>query len=78
MQKIRIKQKEKIAIIESLKVGIVPRIGLRHIQVGRINETKEIYNDFQLISQGLAKVRFIMGDYGSGKSFFLTLCSTIS
>ena len=78
MQKIRIKQKEKIAIIESLKVGIVPRIGLRHIQVGRINETKEIYNDFQLISQGLAKVRFIMGDYGSGKSFFLTLSKIIA
>ena len=42
MEKIKIKSKEKNAIIESLKAGIVPRIGLQHIQLGRADEIKEI------------------------------------
>ena len=42
MEKIKIKSKEKNAIIESLKAGIVPRIGLQHIQVDRADEIKEM------------------------------------
>ena len=46
MEKIKIKAKEKNAIIESLKAGIVPKIGLQHIQVGRSDEIKEMIKDF--------------------------------
>lgn len=73
-----IKPREKVAIIESLKAGIVPKIGLRHIQVGRKAEINEIINDLNIISDDGAKVRFIIGDYGSGKTFFLTLAKLIA
>ena len=78
MEKIKIKPKEKSAIIESLKAGIVPRIGLQHIQVGRKQEIEELINDYCLINQGGAKARFIIGEYGSGKTFFLTLSKLIA
>ena len=65
MEKIKIKAKEKNAIIESLKAGIVPKIGLQHIQVGRADELKEIIKDYALIADGGAKILFIIGDYGS-------------
>ena len=78
MDKIKIKPKEKSAIIESLKAGIVPRIGLQHIQVGRKQEIEELIKDYNLVSQGGAKARFIIGEYGSGKTFFLTLSKLIA
>ena len=78
MEKIKIKAKEKNAIIESLKAGIVPRIGLQHIQVGRSDEIKELIKDYDLISNEGAKTRFIIGEYGSGKTFFLTLAKLIA
>jgi hypothetical protein len=73
-----IKSREKTAIIESLKVGIVPKIGLRHIQVGRKKEISEIIKDLEIVSDSSAKIRFIIGDYGSGKTFFLTLSKLIA
>lgn len=78
MDKILIKQKEKNAIIESLKIGLVPKIGLQHIQVGRVAEIKEIIRCFNIICEGGAKTKFIIGEYGSGKSFFLTLSKLIA
>ena len=75
---IKIRPKEKNAIIESLKAGIVPRIGLQHIQVGRKDELQEIIKDFDIIKDGGAKTRFIIGEYGSGKTFFLTLAKLIA
>ncbi|GMO60773.1 MAG: ATP-binding protein [Rickettsiales bacterium] len=73
-----IKPREKIAIIESLKAGIVPKIGLKHIQVGRALEVNEIIKDLEKVADGSAKSRFIIGDYGSGKTFFLTLSKLIA
>lgn len=73
-----IKPREKIAIIESLKAGIVPKIGLRHIQVGRKGEIEEIIKDLSIVADGSSKTRFIIGDYGSGKTFFLTLSKLIA
>ena len=78
MNRIKIRTKERIAIIESLNAGIVPRIGLQHIQVGRKDEISEIIKDYSLISDGCAKTRFIIGEYGSGKTFFLTMSKLIA
>lgn len=78
MTKIKLKPKERNAIIESLKSGIVPKIGLQHIQVGRVQEIAEMIKDFDLISEGGAKSRFIIGDFGSGKTFFLTLAKLVA
>ena len=58
-------------VINSLKGGVVPRIGLAHITVGRKNEIEALLRDVDIISEGGASFRFIVGRYGSGKSFLL-------
>lgn len=75
---VKIKNRERNAIINSLKAGIVPKIGLQHIQVGRAREIKEMINDFELIADNASKTRFIIGEFGSGKTFFLTLSKLIA
>ena len=59
------------AVINSLKGGVVPRIGLSYITVGREAEISALLNDVDIISEGGASFRFIVGKYGSGKSFLL-------
>lgn len=59
------------AVINSLKGGVVPRIGLPYIAVGRETEINALLHDVDIISDGGASFRFIVGKYGSGKSFLL-------
>ncbi|GHV27680.1 biotin carboxylase [Synergistales bacterium] len=66
-------KKESTAIINSMTSGVVPRIGLEHIAVGRKNETESILRDLSNIGEGAAVFRFICGRYGSGKSFLLQI-----
>ncbi|MBQ9817080.1 MAG: ATP-binding protein [Proteobacteria bacterium] len=58
-------------VINSLKGGVVPRIGLPYITVGRKNEIQALLHDVDIIADGGASFRFIVGRYGSGKSFLL-------
>lgn len=58
-------------IINALKGGVVPRIGLPYITVGRENEINALLHDVGIITDGGASFRFIVGKYGSGKSFLL-------
>ncbi|MBO6164643.1 MAG: ATP-binding protein [Lachnospiraceae bacterium] len=58
-------------IINSLKGGVVPRVGLPYITVGRKNEIEALLHDVDIIAEGGASFRFIVGRYGSGKSFLL-------
>lgn len=58
-------------IINSLKGGVVPRIGLPYITVGRETEINAFLHDVDIIAEGGASFRFIVGKYGSGKSFLL-------
>ncbi len=58
-------------VLNSLKGGVVPRIGLPYIAVGRKNEIEALLRDVDIISEGGASFRFIVGRYGSGKSFLL-------
>ena len=58
-------------VLNSLKGGVVPRIGLPYIIVGRKNEIEALLHDVDIISEGGASFRFIVGRYGSGKSFLL-------
>ena len=76
VRKIRLKEKE--AIIQSLKAGVTPKIGIQHIQVGRNNEIKALYKDIERITDGGATFRLIIGDYGSGKTFFLSVIRSIA
>ena len=59
------------AILNSLKGGVVPRIGLPHITVGRESEIAALLHDIDIVADGGASFRFIVGKYGSGKSFLL-------
>lgn len=59
------------AVINSLKGGVVPRIGLPYITVGRETEIDAFLHDIGIIEDGGASFRFIVGKYGSGKSFLL-------
>ena len=59
------------ALINSLKGGVVPRVGLSYIAVGRKAEIDALLHDVDIIADGGASFRFIVGKYGSGKSFLL-------
>lgn len=61
------------AIINSFTTGVVPRIGLEYVTVGRKNEIGALLGDLHSIEEGGAAFRFIIGKYGSGKSFLLQL-----
>ena len=58
-------------VLHSLKGGVVPRIGLPYITVGRKNEIQALLHDVDIISEVGASFRFIVGRYGAGKSFLL-------
>ena len=58
-------------LISSLKGGVVPRVGLPYITVGRKDEIDALLHDVDIIADGGASFRFIVGKYGSGKSFLL-------
>lgn len=58
-------------VLNSLKGGVVPRIGLPYITVGRKAEIEALLHDVDIISEGGASFRFVVGRYGSGKSFLL-------
>ena len=58
-------------VINSLKGGVVPRVGLPYITVGREAEIAALLHDVDILAEGGASFRFIVGKYGSGKSFLL-------
>jgi hypothetical protein len=73
MTKIKISKRVSTALINSLGAGVVPRIGLEYIAVGRENEIAALLQDLENIVEGGAAFRFIVGRYGAGKSFLLQL-----
>jgi len=75
---IPIREKERSAILSALGAGVVPAIGLPHIQVGRKPEVAALLNDLHQVEQGGASIRFVVGRFGSGKSFFLNLIQTVA
>ncbi len=74
----RLKRRDRDSIIQALRAGVVPKLGLQHIQVGRSREVQEMLRDIERIDEGGAAIRFIIGEYGSGKTFFLNLTRLIA
>ena len=72
-QNIKVPRRISQTVLKSLKGGVVPRIGLPFITVGRKNEIEALLHDVAIISEGGASFRFIVGRYGSGKSFLLQI-----
>lgn len=73
-----IRPRERDALLQSLRAGVVPRIGQRHIQVGRVHEVRALLRDIERIADGGAGSRFVIGEYGSGKTFFLHLVRSVA
>ncbi|MFT5703487.1 MAG: hypothetical protein ACJAZX_000376 [Rickettsiales bacterium] len=73
-----IKPKEATAIINSLIGGVVPKIGVQHITVGRSEEINAVVSALEDVKNGHSMVKFWIGDFGSGKSFMLHLLNTVA
>ena len=71
-----IMKREAKTILNSLSAGVVPRTGLRHLSVGRLPEVAALKSDLDHNREGGATVRFVIGRFGSGKSFLLQLMRT--
>ncbi len=78
MSSTTIRPRERDAIIQALRAGVVPRVGQRHVQVGRAAEVRALLADIDRIADGGSAVRFVIGEYGSGKTFFLHLVRSIA
>ncbi|MGO9320525.1 MAG: ATP-binding protein [Solirubrobacteraceae bacterium] len=73
-----IRPRDRDAILQSLAAGVVPRRGQQYIQVGRAPEVRAVIADLNRIIDGGSAVRFVIGEYGSGKSFFLQLAKSVA
>lgn len=73
-----IKPKEATSIINSLLGGVVPKIGVQHITVGRSEEVASFVTALEDVKNGHSMAKFWIGDFGSGKSFMLHLLNTVA
>jgi hypothetical protein len=75
---LRLRPRDRDAIISSLRAGVVPRRGFAHVQVGRADEVAAVGRDLDRVADGGSMVRFVIGDYGAGKTFFLNLTASMA
>ncbi|MBF0418603.1 MAG: ATP-binding protein [Magnetococcales bacterium] len=73
-----IRPRDREAVLQSLRAGVVPRHGLHLIQVGRADEVKALMYDITRIGDGGSAIRFIIGAYGSGKTFFINMIRALA
>lgn len=73
-----IRRKDRDAVIQSLRAGVVPRTGQHLVQVGRTREIETLMEDIHRISDGGSAFRFVIGEYGAGKTFFLNLVRAVA
>jgi hypothetical protein len=69
---------ERDVIVQALRAGVVPRLGLHHIQVGRARELEALIGDLDRVGRGGAALRFVIGQYGAGKTLLLNLLRLIA
>ena len=74
----RIKPRERDAVVQGLRTGVVPRLGLQHVQVGRVGEVAQLIKDAGRIAEGGTAFRLVVGEFGSGKTFFLNLARSLA
>lgn len=73
-----IRPKDRDAVIQSLRAGVSPRHGQHLIQVGRNHEIETLIQDIDRIVDGGSTIRFVIGEYGAGKTFFLNLVRAVA
>lgn len=69
----KIAKRTSSAILRSLSAGVVPRVGVELIAVGREQEMRALDQDLADIREGDASFRLIVGRYGAGKSFLMQM-----
>jgi P-loop Domain of unknown function (DUF2791) len=74
----QIRPRERDALLQSLRAGVVPCLGQHLIQVGRAKEVQALIADIDRVAQGGASFRLVIGEYGAGKTFFLNLVRSIA
>lgn len=74
----KIRAKDRDAVIQSLRAGVVPRVGQHLIQVGRAGELAALIKDVDRLAEGGSAFRIVVGEYGAGKTFFLNLVRGIA
>lgn len=74
----RIRPRDRDTLINGLRAGVVPRVGQQHIQVGRVHELNAMLVDIDRVADDGSTARFIIGEYGSGKTFFLNLVRSVA
>jgi hypothetical protein len=73
-----IRPRDRDAVIQSLRAGVVPRSGQHLIQVGRAREIETLVADIDRIADGGSAFRVVIGEYGAGKTFFLNLVRAVA
>ena len=78
MAKANIRPRMRDSILQALAAGVVPGQGIQHIQVGRAQELNALIRDIERVADGGSAFRLIVGDYGSGKTFFLHVVGQVA
>src|SRR5256885_1955486 len=73
-----IRPRDRDAVLQSLRAGVVPRSGQHLIQVGRVREIETLVADIARIADGGSAFRVVIGEYGAGKTFFLNLVRAVA
>lgn len=73
-----IRPRDRDTLVQALRTGVVPRVGQHLIQVGRVQEIDALIKDLATVADGGTAFRLIIGEYGSGKTFFLNLVRAIA
>ena len=73
-----IRPRDRDAVIQSLRAGVVPRSGQHLIQVGRAREIETLVADIARIADGGSAFRVVIGEYGAGKTLFLNLVRAVA
>jgi hypothetical protein len=73
-----IRSRDRDSVIQSLRAGVVPKVGQHLIQVGRKGELGALITDIDRVASGGSAFRFVIGEYGAGKTFFLNLVRSIA
>ena len=73
-----IRPKDRDAVVQSLRAGVVPRTGQHLIQVGRTREIETLVGDIDRVADGGSTFRLVIGEYGAGKTFFLNLVRAVA
>ena len=73
-----LRPRERDTLIQSLRAGVTPLLGAKHIQVGRDREIAAMEQSLDSVASGGSAFKLVIGEYGSGKTFFMNVVRGIA